>query len=176
MSTSSHAEDVGSPASSSISSEARRHVWTEFDLRVVLSLLCKRDAQPTSRRRHPIRQRQGQRQRLMIDSSDEEAVLEFSTALNSALNAGHHDRDISVAEVRNMLCRLTTEKKAALAFLERQVSRRITRTAVRVFAREGLDFDGSLNEWVVGGRKQAVMERQDPARLMDRQQRQQAGK
>lgn len=118
-----------SPPPSS-SSSIGSHEWSEFELRTALSLVC-RGAHRTG------------------------DALGFATALNAALNAGDHGRDVPVGEVRRLLARLRDERKGALAFIERQVSRRVTRTAARVFAR-GLDFDGSLREWLVEGRRERV--------------------
>jgi len=123
------------------------HQWTEFELRTVLSLIC----------------------RGALRSGD---TLGFATALNAALNAGNHGRDIPVAEVRALLAQLREEKKGSLAFIERQTSRKLTRTIARVFARE-LDYDGSLKEWIVDGRRERVMLEEDRKRkrLMDREER-----
>lgn len=102
--------------------------WTEFELRTVLSLLCKGIHRSTD-------------------------ALGFGTALNNALNAGHHELDIPVDDVRDLLAWVYRRKKAAVAFIDRQITARITRTAVRVFARD-LGFDGTLREWVVEGRRE----------------------
>ena len=136
---------MSSPESGS--SRTTSHRWTEFELRTVLSLICRRVHIGTD-------------------------TLGFATALNKALHGSKHDADIPVAQVGGLLRRLYAEKKGALAFIESLRARRITRTAVLVFARN-LDFDGSLFEWDYEGRRQreAAREPQRLARLAEARER-----
>lgn len=100
-------------------------------------------------------------------------VLDFATELNTALRRGagssssssgtrsshdHFREDVSLEEVAALLRRIRRERHGALAFIARQPQRRVTRLQRMVFQR-GLAFDGSLSEWIVGGRRQVEMER-----------------
>ncbi|KAJ9155122.1 hypothetical protein NKR23_g2306 [Pleurostoma richardsiae] len=108
----------------------RRH-WTPFEMDTVLALLCK-----------GVHRRRG-------------GLLTFATHLNEALAIGYRgqDRDIELEDVEAMLRVVLREKKAAIALIERQPTNHITRTQKRAFARS-IPFDGSLREWVSGGRKE----------------------
>ncbi|KAK7970269.1 hypothetical protein PG996_001297 [Apiospora saccharicola] len=88
-------------------------------------------------------------------------LMSFATKLNMILNKnGKYEDDIDIDDIEELLERIETKKKGALAFIERQGHSRITRTQRRVFERN-LGFDGTLFEWE-GGRKEKVMQaRQD---------------
>lgn len=107
-----------------LTTEARE--WTKFEMRVVLSLLC----------RH-------------VDPRD---TIGFATELNKALNGKSYKDDIPVDDVRAMLDKLSREKKGVLAFIERQPTQTITRLQSRIFQKR-MVADGSLREWVLEGRR-----------------------
>ncbi|KAK7940848.1 uncharacterized protein PG986_013235 [Apiospora aurea] len=83
--------------------------------------------------------------------------LSFATKLNTTLNgSGSYENDIDIEDIEELLGKIEKNKKAALAFIERQGTSRITRTQRRVFERN-LGFDGTLAEWE-GGRREKVMQ------------------
>lgn len=107
----------------------RGHHWTKFELDIVLGLICKGDHLKCS-------------------------TLAFATKLNEALNGSKdhvdYDADIAVEDVRDLLADIETQKKAALAFIERQPRPHVmTRTKKRAFERN-IPFTGSKKEWVAG--------------------------
>ncbi len=73
--------------------------------------------------------------------------------LNRALDP-LHSSDIDVDAVRTMMETIETRKKAALAFIERQPTRAITRRQRLVFSRN-IGFDGSIEEWERGRKHEA---------------------
>ena len=87
--------------------------------------------------------------------------LGFADALNKALGrdrepgdlgfgAGRGARDkIDVDDVEELLERLDVERTAAMAFIERQPARRVTRAQARVFQR-CIPYTGTLEEWHAG--------------------------
>ncbi|KAI1877989.1 uncharacterized protein JN550_000171 [Neoarthrinium moseri] len=120
----------------------RGHQWTHFELNAVLALICKRDHLRLS-------------------------PLDFTTKLNETLNGeggglsrSAYDRDIPVADVKALLHHIKTEKKGALAFIERQPAPHVlTRAKKRAFERS-MAFDGSKEEWETG-RKEQVMAKKE---------------
>ncbi|RYP07304.1 hypothetical protein DL764_002619 [Monosporascus ibericus] len=113
--------------------------WNQFELDAVLALICK-----------------GHHTR---------SLIVFADMLNMAVDGNFGDKeDISVDDVRELLEFLEERHKGALRFIERQPAPcRLTRRQKLVFARE-LPFDGSLQEWTVGGRREAEMKAK-PQRL-----------
>ncbi len=113
-------------------SDAGGHEWTEFEMNTLLALICKR-----------VHKTEG-------------GFLTLTSQLNEALNpgSGRYQHDIEFEEVRDMVVRLTKQKKAAFAFIDRQPLSRLTRIQKRVFARD-LPFTGTLTEWETEGRKEA---------------------
>jgi hypothetical protein len=83
--------------------------------------------------------------------------LEFATQLNLAVNGRgdvffhrgeascSFESDVDVDDVRRMLGQVGRRRKHALAFIERQPAKRVTRAQKRVFQR-CIDFDGSVRE------------------------------
>ncbi|RYP45166.1 hypothetical protein DL768_008439 [Monosporascus sp. mg162] len=113
--------------------------WNQFELDAVLALICK-----------------GHHTR---------SLIVFTDMLNMAVNGNFgEEEDIPVDAVRELLEFLEERHKAAMRFIERQPAPcRLTRRQKLVFARE-LPFDGSLQEWTVGGRREAEMKAK-PERL-----------
>ncbi|RYP67633.1 hypothetical protein DL769_005704 [Monosporascus sp. CRB-8-3] len=113
--------------------------WNQFELDAVLALICK-----------------GHHTR---------GLIVFTDRLNMAVNGSSgEEEDITVDDVRELLEFLEERHKGAMRFIERQPAPcRITRRQKLVFARE-LPFDGSLQEWTVGGRREAEMKAK-PERL-----------
>ncbi|KAK4448569.1 hypothetical protein QBC34DRAFT_465492 [Podospora aff. communis PSN243] len=109
--------------------------WTDFEMQAVLALICKR---------------------VHLEKG---GALTFATALNEALNGKQGDGDdnmsddIELHDVEVLLEWIYREKKGALAFIERQPARCLTRQATLVFARN-LPFDGTEEEWLAGGRRE----------------------
>lgn len=115
------------------------HRWRDSEIHTVLCLLCR-----------GLHRTEG-------------GIMTFAAHLNEALNPiGRRDadytRDIDVEDVRDLLARIFCEKKAAVAFIERQRTTRITRSQWRAFARN-LDFVGTLDEWEAGGRRRREQDR-----------------
>ncbi|KAH8878565.1 hypothetical protein GQ53DRAFT_46952 [Thozetella sp. PMI_491] len=106
--------------------------WTPFEMQTVLALIC-----------------QG------VHYEDTET---FTDELNKALNPGaEHYRerfkdDIEESHVQNLLEVLHREKKAAIAFIDRQQMGRLTRSATMAFKRS-IRFTRTEWEWLVEGRK-----------------------
>ncbi|RYP79736.1 hypothetical protein DL770_006525 [Monosporascus sp. CRB-9-2] len=113
--------------------------WNQFELDAVLALICK-----------------GHHTR---------SLIAFTDMLNMAVNGNFGGKeDIPVDDVQELLEFLEERHKAAMRFIERQPAPcRLTRRQKLVFARE-LPFDGSLEEWTVGGRREAEMKAK-PERL-----------
>ncbi|RYP79169.1 hypothetical protein DL771_000147 [Monosporascus sp. 5C6A] len=113
--------------------------WSQFELDAVLALICK-----------------GHHTR---------SPIVFTDMLNMAVNGSFGEEDdIPVDDVRELLESLEERHKGAMRFIERQPAPcRLTRRQKLVFARE-LPFDGSLEEWTVGGRREAEMKAK-PERL-----------
>ncbi|KAK3332516.1 hypothetical protein B0T19DRAFT_105289 [Cercophora scortea] len=127
--------------------------WTDFEMQVILALLCK-----------GVHRKPGN-------------PLTFATALNEALNGGGGGEqrlrlDVDLEDVKELLAWVCRDKKGCLAFIERQTPQRITRRITHVFARH-LDFDGSLKEWTVDGRRdvEAMKRPETMQKLAERMQR-----
>ncbi|KAK6843081.1 hypothetical protein PG987_003941 [Apiospora arundinis] len=103
--------------------------WNQFELQVVCALVCK--------------------------GAHLKGTLSFATRLNQTLNGDEGKNDIGIDDIEELLRHIEQDKKAALAFIERQGTSRLTRTQRLVFERN-LGFDGSMAEWQ-GGRKEKVM-------------------
>ncbi|RYP33674.1 hypothetical protein DL767_004669 [Monosporascus sp. MG133] len=113
--------------------------WNKFELDAVLALICK-----------------GYHTR---------SLIVFTDMLNMAVNGNFGEKGgIPVDDVRELLEFLEERRKGAMRFIERQPAPcRLTRRQKLVFARE-LPFDGSLEEWTVGGRREAEVKAK-PERL-----------
>ncbi|KAK7924138.1 hypothetical protein PG985_006192 [Apiospora marii] len=112
-----------------------RRYWNPYEMQVVCALVCK--------------------------GAHLKGSLSFATKLNTILNgSGSYKDDIDIEDIEELLGRIETEKKGALAFIERQGHSRITRTQRRVFERN-LGFDGTLAEWQEGRKEEVVQARQD---------------
>jgi hypothetical protein len=98
------------------------------------------------------------------------SALHFATELNRALHGNRgYDQDIAPEDVEDLLAKLHRRRKGALRFIERQgAPYRLTRAKTLAFRRE-LDFDGSLHEWVVGGRRAKVMKQREQRPCSKRQ-------
>jgi hypothetical protein len=120
-------------------SEARE--WTDFEINIVLALICKGDHLTNS-------------------------IFDFTTKVNEALNGkrpGDYADDIPVADVQRLMSVMEKNKKAAFAFIERQPRPKVlTRAKKRVFQRD-IPFDGSLREWHQDGRKERFERARQPA-------------
>ncbi|CAJ2506170.1 Uu.00g003000.m01.CDS01 [Anthostomella pinea] len=140
----------------------KQRTWNDFELTTALALICKGEhkAPPSQyRKRRYTGHTNG-------DGSND-MIFSFATKLNEALNGaepGNYDRDIPVRDVRELLGALGRHRKGAMSFLERQGTPMVlTRTKKRVFMRE-LGFDGSMEEWVVGQRREMVAKERETRR------------
>ncbi|KAK8055847.1 hypothetical protein PG993_001074 [Apiospora rasikravindrae] len=113
--------------------------WNPYELQAVCALVCK--------------------------GAHLKGLLSFATKLNQTLNgSGSYADDIDIEDIEELLEKIEKNKKAALAFIERQGTSRITRTQRRVFERN-LGFDGTMVEWE-GGRKEKVMQARQARQAM----------
>jgi hypothetical protein len=108
--------------------------WTNFEMTAVMGMLC-RDEHNT------------------LDS------MAFTTKLNQALKrtGGHSDQDtISDLDAEQLLSRLRDEKKAAMAFLDRQNKPEILTRAKRLVLQRSIPFTGTKTEWIAEERHDKV--------------------
>lgn len=132
-------EPVYSPSYDSPEPEAPRTFWkwNHFEVRTLVCLIIKGE--------HKI-------------SKD---PMDLTDKLNRALNPASsgtqpaYSRDIPHAEVQAMLKRILSKKSHAVALSDRNYSAPVTRAKINAFMRN-LDFDGSMDEWKEGGRKEKV--------------------
>lgn len=107
------------------------HKWTSFEMTAVLGMICRNEHNTLS-------------------------TTAFAAALNEALGCGH-ENDISTDDVGELLSRIQVDKKAAMAFVERQPRPQVlTRAKKRAFERS-IPFDGSMMEWLLEGRKNWIV-------------------
>ncbi|KAI1333807.1 hypothetical protein F5Y15DRAFT_421517 [Xylariaceae sp. FL0016] len=123
----------------------RRRRWTKFELNAVLALICKGEhlEKLRPRGRHGIQGRGDQ-------------LMSFTSQLNEALHgdSGRYEKDIQLRDVSELMAFLAEHRKGAFQYIDRQgPPYRLTRAKKMIFARE-LDFDGSLEEWMHGGRRE----------------------
>ncbi|KAI0481232.1 hypothetical protein GGR56DRAFT_688801 [Xylariaceae sp. FL0804] len=96
------------------------------------------------------------------------AVEHFTYMMNEWLKYPTKD-EITNAEGQALLAELATKRRGALRFLARQDGpARITRATARVFER-ALPFDGGVDEWVLEGRRERVMEERRRQRRIRRE-------
>jgi hypothetical protein len=122
-------QDAISEAKKQIRKGSRdKHEWTDFEMTVLISLVCHGVHKPT------------------LAFNDDISYMDVSTALNKTLNGKDQNKDISIEDVTAMLNALM-KCKAAIAFMKRKGPiKRINRTMLQVW-RRGLTFDGSEQEW-----------------------------
>ncbi|TLD33655.1 hypothetical protein PspLS_00386 [Pyricularia sp. CBS 133598] len=117
--------------------------WTEFEVQLAISLICRKVhlEKPPKKR--------GERN------------VHFAKRFNAALNpseANFHEDDLDESDVCDLLEWLLREKKGAIARVERLGVRRISRASLLAFS-PSRNFTGTLVEWNIGGRRDAVMKR-----------------
>lgn len=137
-SSSSSSSSHHKPLSPSHSAPQKAHKWDNFEVRTLICLIIKGE------------------HRIFPDDP-----MYLTDRLNNALNPERattetakkiYGSDIPMQDVQAMLKRILSKKKHAIDLSDRHRSNVITKRKITAFMR-GLDFDGSEEEWKVGGRR-----------------------
>ncbi|KAI0544591.1 hypothetical protein F4679DRAFT_600471 [Xylaria curta] len=135
---------------SSFSSEPGHKVreWSQFELDTVCALICKHEHSQSFKRRYRYGNMNGER-------SDEDWALGFATRLNESIHgADKYQRDIPVADVRELMDFIETKNQKFMAYISRQSAPfRITRSKKYAFQRLCNDFNDAFYKWTIKRRE-----------------------
>jgi len=140
------------------------HEWTKFEMHTLLCLICRnihirglsvpQDEKQRTAMAAGGRNRKSKKARELPHVSKKSAHMDVATALNRALNGRDISNDIDYHEVSAMIDKILSEKKGAIAVMQRQKTERMTRFMKQIWKR-GTGFTGDKEEWNAG-RKEEV--------------------